>query len=890
MKDIVSRLETLEILGTLYCAGDSVLNGWLKQVGMTTWNENSLHVCLSRIEIASASNLTSVSISIPRATDALMIKYVRSLPQTLRHLSLRLGRIDDDFLCDAKDDPTLINDALVPSRTYTSGVTPWIIRKSFPTLETLVIKGYYSKLFADYTFVPQLLAGLPLTITELGLPVLRDPQIDIFQLLPPNIKKLRSVGSHFNPCYPTASHSLDSLESLGLFLLNQELGYDAGLGQWKPCLYPAKLVLPRFLNRLKLRCDSVPSSIPLPLTLQTFILRGKKSYADSPFEILTLLPTSLTSFECAKIRLLGYNGSTIESHPLQTLPNLKYFSFACDFERPSVLEAQNVESLWIYMIKLMPVVETFTLQVEDSEPTLGLQGLEAFNKSTLRKLTCDLKLEEFTPIIDRAKAEIGLLLPHTTLFCSKLEKLLKSHPSAQKTTLNLASVNASYDWNLLASTDLSMLSTLVINDLDVSRVNLATLPNLTDLNIKRAGGRGLAEVSISYPPNLTRLVLPRGATPHKTFYPLPTTLRYLKCTDPAPSEVEQCTSLQTLITRHDFSAPTHQWSKSHLPTSLTYLSLRAHTWTELLEDSSLLPVAEHLHHLRTLHSPDPLSEALIDAFNGLPARIAVTVGPGGELTNPSKLASLGGFAHGEIILLPGETIKNCMNRCVARRAYKLRPIDFQRENISNDEMVRFLPYLAPSTSEIEIPHLFTTPSPLSWPSSLTKLVISDNDADAVPFTKDTRYNFPATLKTLIIQHLKPNRAPKLDLSLPKGLTRLELLSWVFDYAVQWPPGLLKLTASFTSDCLEDNLKALPSSLVHLNLKNNKLESDFFDLLPSSLKCLEGLARSSNASIASIIKRRGLIWINDMDDDSFVKYTEIDLAGSLKGLVAATLQK
>lgn len=71
---------------------------------------------------------------------------------------------------------------------------------------------------ANSTFIVQHLAGLPETLTELRLPALVNPKVDIYRLLPPNITKLHEVGGTSVTCYPSSHHSLDSLEHLALVI------------------------------------------------------------------------------------------------------------------------------------------------------------------------------------------------------------------------------------------------------------------------------------------------------------------------------------------------------------------------------------------------------------------------------------------------------------------------------------------------------------------------------------------------------------------------------------------------------------------------------------------------------------------------------------------------
>lgn len=287
---------------------------------------------------------------------------------------------------------------------------------------------------------------------------------------------------------------------------------------------------------------------------------------------------------------------------------------------------------------------------------------------------------------------------------------------------------------------------------------------------------------------------------------------------------------------------------------MTELSLPPQTWEELAQNPSLPALCLRLPHLHTIIVKDA-SSLLLDKLRGLPARVTV-IGTqlGRILKNPSKLASFAGFAPGELFIPPGDSLANCMNR-IGRKAYNVRPVAFDDAQISDEEMALFMPYLSPLTTEIEIGHLNTTFLPLQWPSNLKKLVCGNGASSS----KGERYHLPATLETLIVHHNISHASPRLDLSLPTGLTRLEISDLGIDYVFQFPPSLRRLTAWFHKDSLIDNLKAMPSTLCHLKLENG-FEIEDFDYLPKSLTCLECVVPYTS-EFENMARTRGIVWIN-----------------------------
>lgn len=877
---ILDRLTPFHIVGLLYSCGSTLFNRRLKQC-TTSWYDTSHNIFLNWVEFARTSNLVSFTLDNAHNSGALLPFYVRSLPPTLRYLKVRYSNVDELFwLDDNEEDECGLHDALVPSHTYTSGAKPWLVRKSFPLLTTLLVSGPKSVSTGDATFVAPFLAGLPSTLAELSLPIFHACVIDIFQLLPPNITKLHPIGNQFANCYPTARHSLESLESLELFISEIEMPHP-GTKRWAAATRLSELVFPPSLTHLKL-CMAViypRTALPhYPVTLQSLVLHCWKPESFSlPHEIFRLVPPTVTFLRCEEVPFHASERMTDCLDTLPTLPHLKHFHFECYFPNSAHPKDEDEDILWRAVIQLMPAVEAFSLTVADSRPTLGLQHLVLFNNSILRTLDCELKMQENAPI-DDLETKVRRILPNTLIQWPRFFPR-----SLQSKTLDLRDADSGFAWKSVTPSNFPHLETLIVSTEDYSNVDISSLTTLTDLELTKVSFQICEPLDFACPPQLTRLALPNYVDIESTFYPLPATLTFLRCDNPSPSEVAKCVSLQTLIVT---SSGGSKWLKSHFPASLTYLRLPSRVWESLAEDSSLNSLCLHLPNLRAIKAK-PISSSILELVRGLPHHIIADVKLLDALRSPSTLASHAGLSRGEITLWPNETISDCMTRWVVLKAYKnIRPIRFVYTDVTNDELGRFLPYLSSSTTELSLSQLAMICRRLPWPSRLTKLVITGLNLSCA---EDEIFHFPTTLNTLIIHSMLPHNCPRLDAFLPKGLTRLEFWDAPFDYVVQWPPALRRLTASFSSDCIAENLKAMPSSLSYLVLTRT-FDVQHFESLPTSLKCLEcAVPLKVDLRFAEMTRDRGIVWINRQP---FAKndYSHFNFDDALDHLIAITLQK
>lgn len=888
--NVMARLPPYLILRLSWC-GSTSLNVRMKHGGATVWNDIAPQVYACRIEFASTLRLTSVTLKLPVCPGPLLSHYVRSLPPTLRYLSVSAGMMGENFF---NDDGSTLNDALIPSHAYECCNNPWIVRKSFPILETLRVKGSYSE--SDFhvpTFVAQHLAGLPSTLTELVAPYLIKCVVDVFQLLPPNITKLGLIGGRGSSCYPTSPHSLDYLAHLKLYI-NEDTTVDRGIGHWEPTVHLSKLAFPPFLTFLKLSMERFPLATtlpPFPETLHTFILAiDGRAFVPHPYEVLKTLPQSLTSLKCSSIVFTEPQRAVESLDTLHPFPKLKEFDLPCDFSGINRHELAAEDAIYTQLILLMPVVETFVLGLTYGCPTLGMHHLELFNKATLRTLKAELQLEEMAPI-ENLKSRLALLLPKTRVDCYSLENRLEELPTLDCQALDVSDVQDGFDWNSIKANKLPHLAKLVIAVERSRYVTSKSFTSLTDLTIEAwpRSQFGIDRLSGVCPPNLTRLILNIDHSPPSCFYPLSPTLTILECPNPLPLEVAKCTSLRELTFLNDPHQPHHHhdWSLSHLPPSLAYICFSPSIWEQLLNETPLASFCQRLPLLRRIHTDELLSEEMLNRFRRIPVHISVTE-PYGRPTlsmAPSQLAALAGLSHGQVVLQPGESLNNCLSGSIAPRAYNIRPIFFSARTLSDEEIALFMPYLASSTTTMELDQLSALYTPLQWPPCLTKLVIQNHSAPSFP--DDVCY-FPATLKALIIRHKSRSYYPRFDQSLPKGLTRLELSEWEFDYVVQWPPALVSLTASFALHCIVENLETLPSSISHLSLCDGLLPYHFGSL-PTTLKRLDCDVPSESLLIfADLVQSKGIIWTSH-SLRARADHPLFNFEASLDDLVATTRQ-
>ena len=774
---------------------------------------------------------------------------------------------DKYFTIDSDD----LNEALIPSHTYTSSATPWIIRNSFPTLQTLYINATdmsHHGLLIDPCFAVQVLAGLPKTLTEVCIPFFDVPVVDIFRLLPPYINKIPFVGISDGNCFPTSHHTLDNLEFLELCISgphNDDYVEKTFAGRWAP--NTSSLRLPSSLTHLGLFLQTYDLRFTLPSSLKTLAMQcGGRTAFSHPDELWKILTPSLTSLDCSGfwfVSLTSSDGSSGHSrdhsaeqsagnlHSMGTpwLTHLKHFKLSC--RSPSNL-VDSGTGVWSQLIRSMPVVESFHLSASGSSGSLGLKSLELFNKSTLQNLVAELRLEEYGPI-DQIQSQLRVILPNTTVVCSSLEKCLVDPYSMHSLELDRSHVAPDFDWSRVTPSNFPHLATLRLSPANTLKVNVESLTTLTDLRVQSTWSPANPPLYVVCPPNLTRLTLPPPCSTPFTVYPLPKTLTYLECTNPVPSEVQKCDSLTYLSVRGDHHVAQHNWSKEHFPASLTYVSLPARTWVMIAEESkssTLYSLCQRLPRLRTIHVCDNDYGDVKHLCTGLPPHVLVSGVDLSILEKPSEVASLAGLSHGDVAIHPGETITECNNRWIGRKAYNIRPTQFSSDLLSEAEMRRFLPYLSPSNTELVLEELIPTTIPFAWPLSLTKLVILESVYD-----QQARFYLPETLRILIVQ--RDAEAPMLE-PLPSGLTRLEAPSWFVDHAVQWPSSLRKLHISFQSSSLLVNLQAMPTSLTHLTLGDSSKRFAYesivlgtytepFEALPPSLKCLECLVPESTES-------------------------------------------
>lgn len=182
------------------------------------------------------------------------------------------------------------------------------------------------------------------------------------------------------------------------------------------------------------------------------------------------------------------------------------------------------------------------------------------------------------------------------------------------------------------------------------------------------------------------------------------------------------------------------------------------------------------------------------------------------------------------------------------------------------------PYLAPSTTELELPHLpimDQQAAKLLWPTGLTSLTLRVAPTSA--------FLLPATLQTLRITSNVTDSSIILA-ALPQSITHLEIGSSVSSALTNWPPSLRFLRTEFTESGA-GSMQHLPSALEHLRV--GRVPFDLAEFLPSSVKRLEAIVENNH--VPSLLKRAkeiGCVWITNQE------HKEIDLESPFRALVAS----
>lgn len=414
LAQVTSHLEAQDVILKLGAAGNFELLARLRNGGITSWIDRQRGPLSTNIKfVRHLRNLITVDLDIspPSAT---IVLYMLALPPTLRHLSIQDYYAADIFRPEIIGLPTW-DRTLLPLSYASTAHKIWIVRDTFPILETLRVRQLEECNWGDELSLTQLLLGLPATLTYLDLPFsFKHGSLDLFQLLPPNITKL----SHHSDALPTSRHSLDALAYLKMHT-TQELDdpVDRDLGRWTQTTNLDLMDFPSNLTHLVIPTDSPLLTINaklLPATLTNLDVyrvygMGGDSKTLSFFQLLRLLPPSITSATIGNLKYESPTESSLQQlGMLQPFAHLKTFEFEFQCEIAPELES----TMWKELIRLVPNVISLDVIANSVDVGVTPNHLKLLNPLSLRSLKVPFSAECFT-LTDGASC-IQSLLPNLT--------------------------------------------------------------------------------------------------------------------------------------------------------------------------------------------------------------------------------------------------------------------------------------------------------------------------------------------------------------------------------------------------------------------------------------------------------------------------------------------
>ena len=286
----------------------------------------------------------------------------------------------------------------------------WIVRNSYPRLETLHVDGSNDELH----LIAEFLAGLPDTILDLNPTYMASYGANAVSLLPPHIREL-----HLN----SSLDSVDRFTNLtSLILSDPESVYRSratNLGHWShttmaPLTAPGSH-LPASLTFLNAACTfEVLASLlhSSPLTkLTTLLIRGISKNLHSAEEFFDVVPSTVTRLDVSCWLRFGSGISTDDgalsarvAESASIRPSIKSLSI-------QVYEAKN-ERIYSDIISLAPNVQVLSFIARNSKP-MGLDQIRILCDSPLRELSAPIASECFM-IGSDGTYPLASLLPNLT--------------------------------------------------------------------------------------------------------------------------------------------------------------------------------------------------------------------------------------------------------------------------------------------------------------------------------------------------------------------------------------------------------------------------------------------------------------------------------------------
>lgn len=381
LAQITGHLQAHDVVRRLRATGNNELLERLRNGGITSWNDDGYGDIRPNINfVRHLRKLTTVTLNLSSGMDLEKL-YVRSLSSTVRHLSIRGLQASEVFRFNEEPTPSW-DSTLLPIGVSKSANKIWVVRDSFPNLQTLRVTEIDDETIWDDEFsLVRILLGLPPSLQDLELPFKFDCGLNIFEYLPPNLTSLHNIFSALPASYP----GLASLVHLDMRIQSP---------------LTACLALPPYLTHLSIPSTSqllLPTSIPLPPTLTNFKVYNVQSMGRTrivrPFDhVLGRLPPSVTRTSIFLSFQTPTEDTIRQLESFQPLQHLKHFKleFYCG------VAAELESALWTQLLRLMPNVEDLRITASSSSTGVEPKSLAMLKSSSLRSLTLPLSDECFT--------------------------------------------------------------------------------------------------------------------------------------------------------------------------------------------------------------------------------------------------------------------------------------------------------------------------------------------------------------------------------------------------------------------------------------------------------------------------------------------------------------
>lgn len=401
--------------------------------------------------------------------------------------------------------------------------------------------------------------------------------------------------------------------------------------------------------------------------------------------------------------------------------------------------------------------------------------------------------------------------------------------------------------------------------------DFSRFPKLIDLEITLFD---LAN-SGSCPPNLTRLIVDHDLP--RTYHPLPISITELAYMNPLLEHIAHLPRLQKLSSETCIT-----WNHSDYPATLTSLTSWVPNWS--IGEWHLF--FSRIPGLKGLTLRGPLNQPGLEyVYDAKPSHVIIhdQLKDAPFKTDPAALLDRANVDLGSLTLPKGLMVETAAIQ-LAKRAYPSshrEEIIFDKTSSADPSWALILPYLSPSTAELEIRNLSFCRIPnLAWPAGLTTLIFHTSGRSTDPL------NLPPTLKKLIISDSDNNGRWILD-SLPSSLTHLEIPNWKFSSgaANPWPPQLSYLSVG-ELEGYQTQFAAMPSSLTHLKMTVSNLNPSDYPFIPAQLEKLECPMRPTirNEFIEFMENRTNLVWI--LPSDAHQSFHLSAISSVLERLISA----